>query len=122
MVMPGETYTLQVRGYGATPLRDEVGEFIEQWVDTHTLTGVIQSSSEHRDIPRGEEEIPLYNGYFSPDFTINFDDLSKYRIKHHIPTTPSQEIYYQILEINRNLRLKNNRHHYKFVLGVNRKW
>lgn len=120
--MPGEVYMLQTFGYGATPIRDEIGNIIEEWYDLQELKGIIQMPSVYRDIVRGQEEILDYIGYFKANFTIPIDDLGKYRIKHTIPTTPEQTQLYQILRIDRNLRLKHKQHHIMMHLGVNKKW
>jgi len=115
--LSGESFTLQKRDLNTQ--RDEItGDFSHKWTDNVTLTGIIRGESTYKD-NRGEEEVPVLRAYFLPDFEAPIGELSEYRIKH---TTSNGTYYRQIFKIDRDLRLKNKRHHYKMLLGKNPKW
>lgn len=122
LLSPGETYTLQRRGIGTTPIRNEVGSLNKDWIDVQVLSGIIQSPSHMRESPRGGEELANYTGFFEPDFEIPDNHLSNYRIKRVVPDTTPLTYFYRIKEINRNLTMKNVRHHYELILEINPKW
>lgn len=122
LVIPGEVYTLQRKGVGATPIMDEIGDIIETWSDVQDIVGIVQWISEFRDNNRGEEEVPTHNGFFLADFEIPTGDLGEYRIKRIVPNTSPQILYYRIYRIDRDLRYRGKRNHYEMELGENVKW
>ena len=61
--------------------KDEVGNLSEKWEDIQELHGVIQHRQDEVINTQGRESTLTYHGLFTPDFNLETDKLSNYRIK-----------------------------------------
>lgn len=125
--LPNEEFYLQKRRTDKDNRDELTGEFTKTFTDIKQITGIIRGESVFRST-RGEEEIPALKGYFLPTFDIPDQKLANYRIRRIIEIkgrrgkTEEQELFYEILEIDRDLRLHGKRHHIRLLLGKNVRW
>ena len=118
--LPGEEYWLQTRSLGDEENDD--GDLIYEWSDVQEIYGVIQKSEEQPPSDFGDNEEGHYDGFFEPDFTIPYDQIGEYRVMHVFPGATEFIRYFKIRQIDRNLRLGSEYHHYEMKLELQRKW
>ena len=61
--------------------KDDVGNISETWEDVQELHGVIQHRQDENIDYQGRESNLTYHGIFTPDFDLETDKLSNYRVK-----------------------------------------
>ncbi|MDP3065883.1 MAG: hypothetical protein Q8N08_04015 [Methanobacteriaceae archaeon] len=120
--LAGESYTLQVEAYPATALEDALGNLGKVWVTVKEISGTIQKDEQGKISEDGRVETATYTGFFEPDFEIPHDKAGDYRIKHQFPSNPPFIRYFIIRNIDRNLKMNNEFHHYEMELELARKW
>jgi hypothetical protein len=124
LTLKGEKYILQVESIPEIPVENTTGDIELEWIDVKELSGTVQGNSGD-DMPAsgsGRNEIGGYFGFFEANFEIPYDDLGNYRIKHIFPSNPPFIRFFIIREIDRNLIMDNEYHHYEMDLELSRKW
>jgi hypothetical protein len=118
LIYPGEEYWLETKVV-EPGTSDAFGSLVREWRPIKLLDGVIQDRSRDPQSMRGDEELADYRGFFEPTFEIPDNKLIEYRIKHIFPTQGEPFIrFFQIITIDRNLRLDNENNHYELTLQL----
>ena len=91
--------------------KDEVGNIAKEWQDIQELHGTIDT--------QGQESTLTYHGIFTPEFKLETNQLSNYRIKY----IRDYEInYLYIKEYDPNNYLFDKQHHITLVLEEDKKY
>lgn len=99
-------------------IKNELGFAKEGLEDVMEIHGVIQRSQLLDINTKGEESNPLYIGYFLPEFNINTERLSDYKIRYE---RPYETKILKIIEYNPNLFLRHTRDHIQLTLILEKK-
>ena len=120
LTLPGELYTLQVKA--PTTEEDDNGDLKYTWQDVQDLIGIIQKPATDPFGIQGSEEEAKYLGLFEPNFELPDNELGNYRIKHTFPSITPFIRYFDISEIDRNLRFENEIDHYELQLTLSHRY
>jgi len=98
--------------------KDAVGNIKEQWITLQELQGVVQHRQREDISEAGQESKTRYGrqgyyGYFSPNFQLETNKLSNYRVKF---VRKNEIVYFRIMEYDPNNYLRDKNHH--IVLGL----
>lgn len=98
--------------------KDAVGNIKEQWITLQELQGVVQHRQREDISEAGQESTTRYGrqgyyGYFSPNFQLETNKLSNYRVKF---VRKNEIVYFRIMEYDPNNYLRDKNHH--IVLGL----
>lgn len=99
--------------------KDEVGNISEEWEDIQELHGVIQHRQDDNADVQGRESTLRYHGIFTPDFDLETDKLSNYRVKF---IRPYETLYLYIKKYDANNYLRQNQHHITLVMDADKKY
>ena len=96
-------------------------DFLEnlKWEDIQELHGVIQHRQDDNADVQGRESTLRYHGIFTPDFDLETDKLSNYRVKF---VRPYETLYLFIKEYDANNYLGQNQHHITLVMDADKKY
>lgn len=129
LVLPGEEYVLQTKSLSLTPQEDDVGDLILEWQDVQEITGIVTNVTTNMQSQptdplgiQGSQENMKYVGLFEANFTIPDNGLGNYRVKHIFPSITPFIRYFEIREIDRNLRIDNELDHYEMQLYLSPKY
>lgn len=103
---------------GHSHRKDELGYPIQEYIPIQELNGIIQAPQDLEIGFKGEESNPRYKGYFMPEFELEQERLSDYRIKYE---RPYETMLMKIVEYNPNLFLRHKRHHIRLILKLEKK-
>lgn len=104
---------------GNTIRKDEVGNIAEEWEDVQELYGVIQHRQDDKTDFQGQESTLTYHGIFMPEFDLETDELSKYRVKF---VRDYEILYLFIKEYDPNNYLFDKQHHITLVMEEDKKY
>lgn len=99
--------------------KDEVGNISEKWEDLQELHGVIQHRQDENIDRQGRESTLTYHGIFTPEFELETDKLSNYRVKF---VRDYETIYLFIKEYDPNNYLFDKQHHITLVMEEDKKY
>lgn len=128
---PNEKYILQKRIFykkqnerlkddvGNIIRKDDVGNITEEWEDIQELHGVIQHRQDDTVDTQGRESTLTYHGLFTPDFDLETDKLSNYRIKF-IRDYETLYLFIKTYDANNYLRGKQN--HITLIMDMDKKY
>lgn len=128
---PNEKYILQKRityktehqqlkdEVGNIIRKDEVGNITEEWEDIQELHGVIQHRQDEDIDYQGRESDVTYHGLFTPDFDLETNRLSEYRVKF---IRDYETLYFFIKEYDANNYLRDKQSHITLVMDLDRKY
>ena len=104
---------------GNVIVKDEVGNISETWQDIQQLHGVIQHRQDEKIDTQGRESTLTYHGIFTPDFNLNTNNLSKYRVKFE---RDYETLYLYIKQYDPNNYLMGQQHHITLVMEEDKKY
>lgn len=128
---PDEKYFLQkkiVHHIQEKQLKDEVGNIIRKddvgnisttWEDIQELHGVIQHRQDETIDYQGRESTLTYHGLFTPDFDLETDKLSNYRVKF---IRDYETLYLFIKEYDANNYLRDKQNHITLIMDLDKKY
>ena len=99
--------------------KDDVGNISETWETVQELHGVIQHRQDDDADYQGRESALTYHGLFTPDFDLNTDKLSLYRVKF---VRDYETLYLFIKQYDANNYLRNNQSHITLVMDLDKKY
>ena len=99
--------------------KDDVGNISETWEDVQELHGVIQHRQDENIDYQGRESDLTYHGIFTPDFDLETDKLSNYRVKF---VRDYETLYLFIKEYDANNYLRGNQNHITLVMDLDKKY
>lgn len=99
--------------------KDDVGNIQEEWQDIQELHGVIQHRQDENIDYQGRESTLTYHGIFTPDFDLETDKLSLYRVRFE---RDYETLYLYIKEYDANNYLRGNQSHITLVMDVDKKY
>lgn len=99
--------------------KDEIGNLSEKWEDVQELHGVIQHRQDESIDYQGRESSLTYHGLFTPDFDLETDKLSNYRVKF---VRDYETLYLFIKEYDANNYLRGNQNHITLVMDLDKKY
>ena len=99
--------------------KDEVGNISETWEDIQELHGVIQHRQDENIDYQGRESSLTYHGLFTPDFDLETDKLSNYRVKF---VRDYETLYLFIKEYDANNYLRDKQNHITLVMDEDKKY
>ena len=99
--------------------KDEVGNISEKWEDLQELHGVIQHRQDESIDKQGRESSLTYHGIFTPEFNLETDKLSNYRVKF---VRNYETLYLFIKEYDPNNYLFDKQHHITLVMEEDKKY
>lgn len=99
--------------------KDEIGNLSEKWEDVQELHGVIQHRQDESIDYQGRESTLTYHGLFTPDFDLETDKLSNYRVKF---VRDYETLYLFIKEYDANNYLRGNQNHITLVMDLDKKY
>lgn len=99
--------------------KDEIGNLSEEWEDVQELHGVIQHRQDESIDYQGRESTLTYHGLFTPDFDLETDKLSNYRVKF---VRDYETLYLFIKEYDANNYLRGNQNHITLVMDLDKKY
>ena len=99
--------------------KDEVGNIAEEWIDLQELHGTIQHRQDEDIGGEGEESAITYHGYFTPEFNLETNQLSRYRVKF---VRSYETLYLKIIEYDPNNYLLGEQHHITLVMKEDKKY
>lgn len=99
--------------------KDEVGNIAEEWQDIQQLHGTIQHRQDDDTDVQGQESAITYHGYFTPEFKLQTNQLSKYRVKF---VRDYETLYLSIIEYDPNNYLLGEQHHITLVMQEDKKY
>lgn len=99
--------------------KDEVGNIAEEWQDIQQLHGTIQHRQDDDADVQGRESEITYHGYFTPEFKLKTNQLSKYRVKF---VRDYETLYLNIIEYDPNNYLLGEQHHITLVMREDKKY
>ena len=104
---------------GQSHKKDELGFAKGKFIPVQEIFGIVQKSQEQEIDFKGEESNPNYTGYFLPDFILDTDEVSEYRIKYE---RPHETLLLKISDYNQNLFLKGKRDHIQMSLILEKRY
>ena len=99
--------------------KDEIGNLSEKWEDVQELHGVIQHRQDESIDYQGRESTLTYHGLFTPDFDLETNRLSEYRVKF---IRDYETLYFFIKEYDANNYLRGNQNHITLVMDLDKKY
>lgn len=99
--------------------KDEVGNIAEEWQDIQQLHGTIQHRQDDDTDVQGRESAITYHGYFTPEFKLQTNQLSNYRVKF---VRDYETLYLSIIEYDPNNYLLGEQHHITLVMQEDKKY
>ena len=99
--------------------KDDIGNIQTEWEDLQELHGVIQHRQDETIGKQGQESELTYHGIFTPDFDLETDNLSLYRIRFE---RDYETLYLSIKQYDANNYLRENQHHITLVLKEDKKY
>lgn len=99
--------------------KDDVGNIQEEWQDIQELHGVIQHRQDENIDYQGRESTLTYHGIFTPDFDLETDRLSLYRVRFE---RDYETLYLYIKEYDANNYLRGNQSHITLVMDADKKY
>ena len=99
--------------------KDDVGNISEEWEDVQELYGVIQHRQDENIDFQGRESTITYHGIFLPDFKLETDKLSNYRVKF---VRNYETLYLFIKEYDPNNYLFDKQHHITLIMDEDKKY
>lgn len=99
--------------------KDDVGNISETWETIQELHGVIQHRQDDNADYQGRESTLTYHGLFTPDFDLNTDKLSLYRVKF---VRDYETLYLFIKQYDANNYVRNNQSHITLVMDLDKKY
>lgn len=99
--------------------KDDVGNISEEWEDIQELHGVIQHRQDEFIDFQGRESTVTYHGIFLPEFKIETDHLSEYRVKF---VRNYETLYLFIKEYDPNNYLFDKQHHITLIMDEDKKY
>lgn len=99
--------------------KDEVGNISEEWEDIQELHGVIQHRQDEKIDFQGRESSIRYHGIFLPEFKLETDKLSNYRVKF---IRNYETLYLFIKEYDPNNYLFDKQHHITLIMDEDKKY
>ena len=99
--------------------KDDVGNIQEEWQDIQELHGVIQHRQDENIDYQGRESSLTYHGIFTPDFDLETDKLSLYRVRFE---RDYETLYLYIKEYDANNYLRGNQSHITLVMDADKKY
>ena len=99
--------------------KDDVGNISEEWEDIQELHGVIQHRQDENIDYQGRESSITYHGIFLPEFKLETDKLSNYRIKF---IRNYETLYLFIKEYDPNNYLFDKQHHVTLIMDMDKKY
>lgn len=99
--------------------KDDVGNISETWETVQELHGVIQHRQDDDADYQGRESTLTYHGLFTPDFDLNTDKLSLYRVKF---VRDYETLYLFIKQYDANNYVRNNQSHITLVMDLDKKY
>lgn len=99
--------------------KDDIGNIQEEWQDIQELHGVIQHRQDENIDYQGRESTVTYHGIFTPDFDLETDKLSLYRVRFE---RDYETLYLYIKEYDANNYLRGNQSHITLVMDVDKKY
>lgn len=99
--------------------KDDIGNITEEWEDIQELHGVIQHRQDENIDFQGRESALTYHGIFLPEFALETDKLSNYRVKF---VRNYEILYLFIKEYDPNNYLFDKQHHITLIMDEDRKY
>ena len=99
--------------------KDDVGNISEEWEDIKELHGVIQHRQDEVVDFQGQESSVTYHGIFLPEFDLETDKLSNYRVKF---IRDYETLYLSIKEYDPNNYLFDKQHHITLIMDEDKKY
>ena len=99
--------------------KDDIGNISEEWEDVQELHGVIQHRQDENIDYQGRESTLTYHGIFLPEFKLETDRLSDYRIKF---VRNYEVLYLFIKEYDPNNYLFDKQHHITLIMDEDKKY
>ena len=99
--------------------KDDVGNISEEWEDVQELHGVIQHRQDETIDFQGRESSLTYHGIFLPEFKLETDKLSDYRVKF---VRDYETLYLFIKEYDPNNYLFDKQHHITLIMDEDKKY
>lgn len=99
--------------------KDDVGNISEEWEDIQQLHGTIQHRQDDDTDFQGQESEITYHGYFTPEFKLETNQLSNYRVKF---VRDYETLYLSIIEYDPNNYLLGEQHHITLVMQEDKKY
>lgn len=99
--------------------KDDVGNISEEWEDVQELYGVIQHRQDENIDFQGRESTITYHGIFLPEFKLETDKLSNYRVKF---VRNYETLYLFIKEYDPNNYLFDKQHHITLIMDEDKKY
>ena len=99
--------------------KDDVGNISEEWEDVQELHGVIQHRQDENIDYQGRESTLTYHGIFLPEFKLETDNLSNYRVKF---VRNYEVLYLFIKEYDPNNYLFDQQHHITLIMDEDKKY
>lgn len=99
--------------------KDDVGNLSEKWEDIQELHGVIQHRQDENIDYQGRESSLTYHGLFTPDFDLETDKLSNYRVKF---VRDYETLYLFIKEYDANNYLRGKQNHITLIMDLDKKY
>jgi len=99
--------------------KDPIGNISDKWQTIIELEGVIQHRQKEKIAEQGEESIVKYTGYFTPNFHIETDKLSNYRVRME---RDYETLYLKILQYDPNNFFRGQQHHIVLVMKEDLKY
>lgn len=99
--------------------KDDVGNISEEWEDVQELHGVIQHRQDENIDYQGRESFLTYHGIFLPEFKLETDKLSNYRVKF---VRDYETLYLFIKEYDPNNYLFDKQHHITLIMDEDKKY
>jgi len=99
--------------------KDEVGNIAKEWQDIQELHGTIQHRQDDKTDTQGKESDVTYHGIFTPEFTLEMNQLANYRIKY---VRNYETNYLYIKEYDPNNYLFDKQHHITLILQEDKKY
>lgn len=99
--------------------KDDVGNIAETWETVQELHGVIQHRQTDDADYQGRESELTYHGLFTPDFDLNTDKLSLYRVKF---VRDYETLYLLIKQYDANNYVRNKQSHITLVMDLDKKY
>lgn len=99
--------------------KDDVGNVQQEWEDIQELHGVIQHKQSTRVETHGEDSKLRYKGIFTPDFDLETNELSNYRIRFE---RDYETLYLYILKYDANNYVRDKQNHISLTMDTDRKY
>lgn len=99
--------------------KDDIGNVLDEWVLVQELHGVIQHRQDDIVGLQGQESLLRYHGIFTPDFTLDTNKLTNYRVKF---VREHETLYLGIIEYDPNNFLRDKQSHITLIMDEDKKY